>query len=117
MVLVPADDFPPGGRSIPPLHNAEVQAKIEEKLGRHHKMRVLAKSRVNTRCTGPESDATVEDACLSDSVRCCPGNNRLYESIQHLPGGIAKVNTNFVRQMIPHPIPLVTNAYALATEV
>jgi hypothetical protein len=94
MIAVPADDHPAGGHDIQPLHNAEVQAKIEEKLGpAFSKIRVLAKSRVNGRC--PESNVPVEQACMSDSAHCCSGNDQLYETIRHSPGGIGKVNTNF----------------------
>ena len=93
MIAVPADDHPSGGHNVP-LHNAEIQARIEEKLGpAFSKIRVLAKSRVNGRC--PEADVPVEQACTGDSVHCCSGNDRLYETIRYSPGGIAKVNTNF----------------------
>jgi glutathione peroxidase-family protein len=59
---------------------------------------VLAKSHVNGHC--PATDMPNAVACMADSDRCCPGNDKLYGFIHHSPGGLAKVRTNFEKFLV-----------------
>lgn len=93
---MPTDESPSGGVNVPPLHNAEVQAKIEEKIGTYSYIKVLAKSSVYGRCT----DVDASEVCTGDSVRCCASNDRLYKTIRHMPAGRGKVKTNFEKFLI-----------------